>query len=235
MWPGDFLEVDSPPHANLSQDQLPALEPCIDSRTTLWLSPSLVTTVAGKIHIPNHTNQPLAIKRNSHIAQVCPVYVPNTLSPRPDPICVTQPPPSKSTVMITKFPHSSAIKLDLSNTLPADTHSQFIQLHKEFDQVFNPEFPCYNRAAGPVQAVVNMGPTLSPHWKGFLPQYARNRLVELQEKFNSLEKAGVFVKPEEQKVIFEYLNLSFLINKPSGERHLVTAKGQEQKGILLMI
>ena len=61
-----------------------------------------------------------------------------------------------------------------------------------------------------------MGPTLPPQRKGRLPQYARNKLEELQDKFDELEKAGVFVKPEDHNIVAEYLNPSFLIKKSSG-------------------
>ena len=38
----------------------------------------------------------------------------------------------------------------------------------------------------------------SPHSKkGRLPQYARDKLVELQEKFDHLEQLGVFQRPED--------------------------------------
>ena len=62
----------------------------------------------------------------------------------------------------------------------------------------------------PLQGVVNMGPTLPPQSKGCLPQYAHDRLVELQEKFDHLENAGVFKRPEDVGIIAEYVNPSFL-------------------------
>ena len=37
-----------------------------------------------------------------------------------------------------------------------------------------------------------MGPVEPPQRKGRLPQYARDKLVELQEKFDHLEQRGVF-------------------------------------------
>ena len=74
---------------------------------------------------------------------------------------------------------------------------------------------------GPLQGVVNMGPTLPPQCKGCLPQYARDRLVELQEKFDHLENVGVFKRPEDVGIIAEYVNPSFLVKKPSGGSRLV--------------
>ena len=42
--------------------------------------------------------------------------------------------------------------------------------------------------------------------------------------FDDLEKQGVFVKPEEVRLTAEYMNMSFLVNKPTpGTFRLVTA------------
>ena len=57
--------------------------------------------------------------------------------------------------------------------------------------VFDPNFKGYNGAVGPFMAKVNMGPVEPPQRKGRLPQYARGKLVELQEKFDKLEELDV--------------------------------------------
>ena len=53
-----------------------------------------------------------------------------------------------------------------------------------YDSVFNPNFSGYNGQAGNFKAIVNMGPVQPPQQKGRLPQYSRNKLVELQEHFD---------------------------------------------------
>ena len=68
-----------------------------------------------------------------------------------------------------------------------------------------------------------MGPVKLPQQKGRLPQYARDKLVELQEKFDNLEQLGVFQRPEDVGITVEYLNPSFLVKKPNGGSRLVTA------------
>ena len=97
------------------------------------------------------------------------------------------------------------------------------ELLTEFDSVFDRNYKGYNGAVGPFEAQVNMGPTKPPQRKGRVPQYARNKLDELQEKFDELEKAGVFVRPEDVNIAVEYVNPSFLIAKPNGGHRLVTA------------
>ena len=100
---------------------------------------------------------------------------------------------------------------------------QFRSIHQQHDAVFNPSIVGYNGHAGTFTAVVNMGPVLPPQRKGRCPQYARDKLTELQDKFDELEAVGVFRRPEDVRVSVEYLNPSFLVRKPNGGSRLVTA------------
>ena len=68
-----------------------------------------------------------------------------------------------------------------------------------------------------------MSPVEPPQRKGRLPQYARSKLVDLQNKFDELEKLGVCKRPEGINVVVEYLNPSFLVKKSNGGYRLVTA------------
>ena len=86
--------------------------------------------------------------------------------------------------------HSSSVSLDPGNLLPADVSVKFRATLKQFDNVFTPKIKCYNGASGPFEARVNMGSIESPQRKGRLPQYSRDRLVELQQKFDELEELG---------------------------------------------
>ena len=103
---------------------------------------------------------------------------------------------------------------------------KFNELHIKYDKVFSPHISKYNGASGNIEAKVNMGPTLPPQRKGRLPHYNRERLDTLQQKFDELEKSGVFAKPEQVGVTVEYLNMSFLVKKPNGGERLVTSFGE---------
>ena len=107
--------------------------------------------------------------------------------------------------------------------LPKDIKSKFQSVLTEYDSVFDPDIKGYNGAAGPFEAKVNMGPVEPPQRKGRLPQYARGKLQELQDKFDNLESLGVFKRPEDVGISVEYLNPSFLVKKPNGGSRLVTA------------
>ena len=54
----------------------------------------------------------------------------------------------------------------------------------------------------------------------------RDKLIELQDKFDQLEAAGVLTTPEHVSVTMKYLNLSFLVQKPKGGTQLVTTFGE---------
>ena len=64
--------------------------------------------------------------------------------------------------------------------------------------------------SGPFEAVVNMGHVEPPQRKGRFSQYAPNKMVELQERFDDLESQGILQPPENLGITLEYLNPSFL-------------------------
>ena len=80
--------------------------------------------------------------------------------------------------------------MDPDNILLNNISQDFRDLLEVHDEVFNPTLSGYNGAAGPFEAVVNMGPVQPPQRKGRLPQYAHNKLVELQQKFDELKAQG---------------------------------------------
>ena len=122
--------------------------------------------------------------------------------------------------------HSSMVSVDPDGVLSSSMQQEFREMNKKFEDVFNPQISKYNGASGKIEAVVNMGPVLPPQRKGRLPHYNRDKLNDLQQKFDELEESGVFAKPEEVGVTVEYLNLSFLVQKPSGGTRLVTSFGE---------
>ena len=53
--------------------------------------------------------------------------------------------------------------------------------------MFNPSISSYSGAVGKFEATINMGPVSPPQRKGRVPQYSRDKLVELQQNFDELE------------------------------------------------
>ena len=142
------------------------------------------------IHIPNLSTEPRTLKRHEHFCQVTPVFEPKEESPTSQSPTQRPLPPSHAS-------HSASVHVDPGRILPEAVRANFQSLLSEYDSVFDPHFPGYNGSTGPYQAKVNMGPVEPPQWNGRLPQYARDKLVELQEKFDHLEQLGVFQRPED--------------------------------------
>ena len=81
MWPGDFIEVDLPPEC--ANNATYALEARSDTAKTyrcssdlMWPPPTILSSVAGKIRIPNLTSEPQTLRRNEHFCQVFPTVSP---------------------------------------------------------------------------------------------------------------------------------------------------------------
>ena len=226
--PGEFIEFSTPPES--APDTLWALEPRLDcpSNSSLkpedaWPLPQQVISVDHAVHITNTTDCPIILKSGEQLCQVrhvTPVNSPESTTLSPCTPSVARPPPS------TVKPYSASVILDPDGCLEEDTRNTFRAVNLEFDDVFNPSISKYNGASGQIEAVVNIGPTLPPQRKGRLPQYNRVTLEELQAKFDELEAAGVFAKPEQVNVHVEYLNTSFLVKKPNGGSRLVTSFGE---------
>lgn len=215
LWPGDYMEI-AIPDAIAKEDTI-AVEPRQTSKNgNQWPEPQLTEVVDGHIRLSNSSETPVAISKNDHFCQVLPVCDCKTTSAEGNySASVQRTSPAE--------PFSNNVTLDPDDIMPPNVHSSFRAALERFDSVFDPKYKGYNGYYGDFKAVVNMGPVLPPQRKGRIPQYSRNKLVELQEVFDKLESDGVFKRPEEAGITVEYLNPSFLVRKSSGGHRLVTA------------
>ena len=208
LWPGEFLEVQLPDDA--PPDSEYGLEPRTDAPSLhnlkpsqLWPEPGIISSVLWAIRIPNLSTEPRTLKCHEHFCQVTPVLEPKDESP-------TSQSPTQRPLPPSHVSHSTSIQVDPHRIFPEVVRANFQSLLSEYDSVFDPHFPGYNGSTGPYQAKVNMGPVEPPQWNGRLPQYARDKLVELQEKFDHPEQLGVF-QHQDVGITVEYVNPSFLV------------------------
>lgn len=228
LWPTDYVELEVP--FGLDKETTVAIEPCPKISNScksalgnVWPDPAIIDTVEGKVRLVNNHTDPILIQRNTHIANILPVISiddPNILVPK---LPLTLSLSSQDKLKSPAQKHSMAVQLDPDNIMPPDMQAAFRQLSDKYDKVFSPTISCYNGSLGKIESKVNMGTVLPQQRKGRVPQYSKNKLVELQDKFDELEKLGVFKRPEEVGICVEYLNPSFLVSKPDGGSRLVTA------------
>ena len=142
IWPCDFVEVKLPDDAPPDCDY--ALEPGSDAPNVrkltashLWPPPpSIVSSVAGKIRIPNLSSEPHCLKRSEHFWQVNLVFSPDINFPTSStPSCEPCPRQSDPTG---NLQHNSGVRLDPENALPPDIRAKFQDLHDVYDEVFDP-------------------------------------------------------------------------------------------------
>ena len=222
VWPGEFIEIDAP--SGLLTDATLAIEPRIDSvssshlkPTHTWPQPDIVQSIGGKLRLLNNTEEPLLVRKNDHLCQARLTVLESTSEPSST---QAQPSPKFNAVLSSSV---ESVHVDPDGLLSPSERDAFVSLLKEFQLVFDSRIPGYNGAAGPIEGVVNMGPVEPPQRKGRVPQYSRDQLDLLQTKFDELESQGVFCRPEDLKVVVEYLNPSFLVKKKNGGFRLVTA------------
>ena len=106
---------------------------------------------------------------------------------------------------------------------PQFPSSKIVVVVQTFDNVLDPDKTGYNGAAGAVLTTVNIGPVHPPQREGRVPQCSRNQLIELQAKFDDLEQAKVFRRPEDVGITVESFNQLFLEKKASVDHRFVTA------------
>ncbi len=130
----------------------------------------------------------------------------------------------KSEIAKPPRPFSQQVNIDPDAQLSAEDKELFAEQHLKYDELFEPVIGRYNDYAGKVRARVNLGRTAPPTRKLHVPRYDKKNLDLLQDKFDELERQGVFRRPEDIGVVVEHVSPSFLVKKRSGSgTRLVTA------------
>jgi len=219
VWPGSFIELKVP--TDIESEETITIEPVSSNvNDNPWPKPQVAEVVCGCVRLVNDTPVPQRVRKHEHIG-----YVRHTIMIEPQPTqsttCLEQ--PKQTSRKGSQSVHSECVTIDPDNILHEQSKLKFRQVLSQYDDVFSPILAGYNGAAGRFEAVINMGPVLPPQRRGRVPQYSKDKLEELQQKFNDLERQGVFRRHEDVGVTAEYLNPSFLKRKPKGGYRLVTA------------
>ncbi|CAG2238702.1 unnamed protein product [Mytilus edulis] len=138
LWPGDYSDVKIPTDM-VSNDSYEHLNS--------WPEPSLVSSVAGNLRIPNLTDEPLVSERNEHFCNEHDER--STYSPENNEI------KNQDRAVATKFQlnkaqvlHSDLVRVDPDGLLQPCIKEKFKSLLRQYDNVFSPTFKGYNGAVG---------------------------------------------------------------------------------------
>ena len=195
-----------------------SLEPRVITKTFekyKWPSPLVTKVIADEIKIPNNTNDVISVKKNEHICQI------RTMKEMLIP-AESSTTPTSQTIHPLKC-STDKIVVDPNNQLSEEWKVKFRHLHEQYKDVFANKIGRYNDASGKVRARVNIGSAKPPTRKLNVPNYCPKSMQLLQDKFDELERDGVFARPEDLHVVVEHVSPSFLVKKPSGGHRLVTA------------
>jgi hypothetical protein len=196
-----------------------ALEPRRDSstyRTSNWPSHQFTPVCEGTIRLVNNTTSPIQVSKNDHLCQIRGTHSVNisdisTSTPKPKKIPIKSGPP-----------YSKNVVIDPNNQLSSDWKIAFNELHASYDSVFESAIGRYNDKSGKVRSRINISSSKPPTRKLRVPNYCKNNMDALQDKFDELEAEGVFARPEDFGIVVEHVSPSFLVEKSSGGHRLVT-------------
>lgn len=224
VWPNEFVELKLP--SSCTDNDYAVIPRSVSilnkslSVPDMFPVPVITESIDGKIRLKNDSDNPVFISKHDPFCHIIPAdfnSLSNVLSTNVPSNLVCNRSSNKD------IDFYSLVNLDPDNFLSPNHKQLFTDILCKFNNVFEPVSVGYNGKFGPLKGTVNMGPTLPPQRKGKLPLYNDKNLDILQNKFDELESAGIFAKPEDIGVVAEYVNPSFLISHPRGGHHLVTA------------
>ena len=219
LFPNDFISLK----ASDSNSNFFALEPRTDSKvfaSSGWPQVQIIKAIDNEIRLLNNTKEPIFIPRNE---QLCQIRATQTVDVKNLPV-INIPTNNKQKPTNIIPPFSKHVVTDPNNQLSPEWKNKFMDLHNQFDSVFEPVIGKYNDKSGRLRARVTFGPVLPPSRKLHAPCYGRDNLQLLQTKFDELESQGVFARPEDVGVVVQHVSPSFLVRKSNGNGYrLVTA------------
>ena len=220
LYPGDCIVIKAV--TNIPDGSIVTVEPRIDTKTFRkyhWPQPMITKLIADEIVIPNNTGDIVSTRKGEHVCQIratteCEIPVHGVSRPLDQAQLKPQP----------KVFNIDEIVVDPNEQLTEEWRNNFKVLHEQKKEAFANTIGRYNDFSGKVRARVNIGCAKPPTRKINIPNYCPKSMHELQDKFDQLERQGVFARPEDVNVVVEHVSPSFLVKKSSGVGYrLVTA------------
>ena len=150
------------------------MEPRLDSHSVrkcemshAWPHPGVVSSVAGRVRIPNLLSEPNVLKRHQHFCKVDPLSPPSTPHPAPASYTIT-PMVTHLPLLTTGVQHSRGIQVDPDNLLPPGFKDRFHTLLEQYNEVFN------STISGPFESKVSQ--LSHPNAKAAYPCMAETNL-----------------------------------------------------------
>ena len=155
LWPGDFIELDVPSDIALANPV--ALEPRITTyinnqlpTSRIW-PPNILTSIGGKVRIPNDTTYPIKLRKHD---QFCHIHQVSTQVESISTSIYNSGEPQQQ--VQSALPFSRSIILDTDDLLPPKVRSEFVSTNTTYDRVFRPFDSGYNGAVGPIWVQLNL-------------------------------------------------------------------------------
>ena len=224
--PGDQIQFPLPD--DLKYLPQVAINPRIETQS--WLLPSIVHPVNGCVFLINSSNEPINVKKSSHLADIRDTTAYDL--PKQVRFVIDQKQVDSfqyknfASVQEPADKYLHLIQVDPDNVLSEDDRQIFHALHQKFAHLFTPLPGKYNGHIGQINNRLQFSSPPAPNSRTHIPNYSPSLNKILAEKMDDLEQWGVLVEPEKLGITVEFVSSSMLVPKPEpNEYRLVTDFG----------
>ena len=165
------------PEVNVS-DPFDAIEPT----NRAWIEPAMIEPIAGRIRLGNNAAYPQAARKQDHIFPVILAVDTSQYQEKHKTIDVG------STPILNTSSHDQKAIVDPNGIVSNELRQAFTHVLQKYNTVFDSDRIGYNDKAEKIEAVVSISPIQPPNCKDHVPEYAKDKLLEVQ-MFDDREKA----------------------------------------------
>lgn len=152
-----------------------------------WFLPQETSYIAGVVRIVDTSDRPVVPPCNTHFARALRLDSVASDELVPD---QSERDSSRKTPPSDTSDHSVSVKVDPGNQLRQSDRKSFARTNTMYCTVFDTRQHVYNHAFGRFESYINMGDVKPLQRKGRIPQYSKDRLDDLQKRFDQLLTDG---------------------------------------------